>query len=295
MRSSPVPRLWRIIYALENTVSVAPKKTLIMGVMNVTPDSFYDGGKLSCPEAARMRAEELVRAGADWLDLGAESSRPGAEPIGLEEELRRLMPALEVAVGEGAPISVDTYRAETAQRALAAGANMINDITALRGDAAMAGVIANARCACVLMHMQGKPETMQHAPRYADVVDEVCAFFEERLAFALAAGIREDQIWLDPGIGFGKTHEHNLTLLRRLRECTRFGRPLLIGTSNKSTIGAVLDLPVAERMEGTAATVAIGIANGAHAVRVHDVKAMARVVRMSDAIVHGWTASGTMD
>jgi len=278
---------------LEIAVSAIPNKTLVMGVMNITPDSFYDGGRLACPEAARLRAEALVQEGADWLDLGAESSRPGAEPIGLDEELRRLMPALEVALGAGAPISVDTYRAETARRALAAGATMINDITALRGDDAMAGVIAEAGCTCVLMHMQGTPETMQKAPRYADVVDEVCAFFEARIAHAVAAGIREDQIWLDPGFGFGKTPAHNLLLLRRLRVFTRFGRPILIGTSNKSTIGTVLDLPVGERAEGTAATVAIGIANGANAVRVHDVKAMARVARMSDAIVHGWTAPGT--
>jgi dihydropteroate synthase len=265
-----------------------------MGVMNVTPDSFYDGGQLHCPEAARLRAEALVAEGADWIDLGAESSRPGATPIGLEEELRRLMPALEVVVGAGAAVSVDTYRAETARRALAAGAGMINDITALRGEAAMAGVIAEAGCLCVLMHMQGTPETMQAAPKYDNVVDEVCAFFEERLAFAVKAGIREEQIWLDPGFGFGKTVAHNLEMLRRLREFTRFGRPVLIGTSNKNTIGKVLDLSVGERTEGTAATVAIGIANGAAAVRVHDVKAMARVARMSDAIVRGWdeAASG---
>ncbi len=259
-----------------------------MGVMNVTPDSFYDGGRLGCPEAVRSRGEELIREGAHWLDLGAESSRPGAEAVGLEEELRRLMPALEAVVGLGVPVSVDTYRAETARRALAAGAAMINDITALRGDSAMAETVAEAGCLCLLMHMQGTPETMQRAPKYENVVDEVCAFFEERIAVAVAAGIKEEQIWIDPGFGFGKSVAHNLEMLRRLREFTRFGRPLLIGTSNKSTIGAVLDLPVSERMEGTAATVAIGIANGADAVRVHDVKAMARVATMADAIVHGW-------
>ena len=264
------------------------KSTLIMGVMNVTPDSFYDGGRLGCPEAARTRAEELLADGAHWIDLGAESSRPGAAPIGLEEELRRLMPALETVSGLGAAISVDTYRAETARRALAAGARMINDITALRGDAAMAETVAEAGCCCLLMHMQGTPETMQRAPRYDDIVDEVCAFFEERIAFSIKAGIKEEHLWLDPGFGFGKMPRHNLEMLRRLREFTRFGRPLLIGTSNKSTIGEVLGLPVNDRAEGTAATVAIGIANGADAVRVHDVKAMARVAKMSDAIVHGW-------
>lgn len=259
-----------------------------MGVINVTPDSFYDGGRLGCPEAARARAEELIHDGAHWLDLGAESSRPGAAAVGLDEELRRLMPALEAVVGLGVPVSVDTYRAETARRAIAAGARMINDITALRGDSAMAETVAEAGCLCLLMHMQGTPETMQRAPKYDNIVDDVCAFFEERIAFAVAAGIKEEHLWLDPGFGFGKSPAHNLEMLRRLYEFRRFGRPLLIGTSNKSTIGAVLDLPVSERMEGTAATVAIGIANGAEAVRVHDVKAMARVARMSDAIVHGW-------
>lgn len=263
-------------------------KTQVMGVMNVTPDSFFDGGQLGCPEAARTRAEAMLADGASWIDIGAESSRPGASAIGLDEELRRLMPALEVVLGAGAPVSVDTYRAETARRALAAGARMINDITALRGDGAMAETLAGSDCLCLLMHMQGTPETMQRAPRYGNVVDDVCAFFEERIAFALRAGIAEARIWLDPGFGFGKAHAHNLELLRRLREFKQFGRPLLIGTSNKSTIGEVLGVPVEERLEGTAATVAIGIAHGADAVRVHDVKAMARVARMADAIVHGW-------
>lgn len=263
------------------------KHTLIMGVMNITPDSFYDGGRLGCPEAARTRAEELAQEGADWLDLGAESSRPGAEPIGLDNELRRLLPALEAARAARLPISVDTYRAETARRALAAGADMINDITALRGDPEMAGVVAESGSRCVLMHMQGDPKTMQNAPRYDDVIDEITAFFEERLTFATEQGIRADRIWLDPGFGFGKAPAHNLEILRRLRAFKRLGCPLLIGTSNKSTIGHVLGLPVHDRAEGTAATIAIGIANGADAVRVHDVKAMARVARMADAIVHG--------
>lgn len=272
-------------------MSNSTPKTWIMGVMNVTPDSFYDGGRLNCPEAARTQAEALMADGADWLDLGAESSRPGAAPIGVDEELARLMPALEVVVGVGAPVSVDTWRAETARRALAAGARMINDITALRGEPAMAEVVAAAGCPVVLMHMLGTPQTMQQSPRYDDVIDDICAFFEERIAFATRAGIAEANIWLDPGFGFGKSVAHNLEMLRRLREFKRFGRPLLIGTSNKNTIGKVLDLPVSERLEGTAATVAIGIVNGADAVRVHDVKAMARVARMTDAVVHGLDVS----
>ena len=263
-------------------------KTQIMGVINVTPDSFYDGGRYTGAETAAAHAVELERDGADYIDVGAESSRPGANSIGLHEELRRLLPALE-AIGNRvrARISVDTYRAETARRALELGATMVNDITALRGDPAMAEVVAEAGCDCVLMHMLGTPKTMQRAPAYEDVVSDICAFFEERLDRAARAGLDPARIWLDPGFGFGKTPDHNLEILRRLREFTRFGCPVLIGTSNKSTIGKVLDTPVDERMEGTAATVALAIAHGAAAVRVHDVKAMARVARMSDAIVYG--------
>jgi len=272
------------------TVSVHPRttaRTQIMGILNITPDSFYGGSRFTVPEQARAAAEAMLADGADWLDIGAESSRPGADPVSPEEEWHRLAPILEGLAGLGAALSVDTYRADTARKALAAGATMINDISALRMDPAMAETVAEAGCKVVLMHMQGVPKTMQEAPRYNDVVAEVCAFFEERLAAAAAAGIREEHIWLDPGFGFGKTVEHNLELLRSLGTFRRFGRPLLLGTSNKSTIGTVLDLPVDERTEGTAATVAIGIWNGADAVRVHDVRAMARVARMTDALAGG--------
>ncbi|HEO70960.1 MAG TPA: dihydropteroate synthase [Candidatus Hydrogenedentes bacterium] len=263
----------------------ALERTLVMGVMNITPDSFYDGGKLNNPANALARGRELVRDGTDILDIGGESSRPGAEPVSIEEECARVLPVIEALRNVGAPLSVDTYRAETARRALASRVSMVNDISALRMDPEMAGVIADAGCACVLMHMQGTPKTMQRAPHYDDVVDDICAFFEERLAYATGQGIAEESIWLDPGFGFGKTVEHNLTLLRRLAEFKRFGRPVLIGTSNKSTIGAVLDLPVDDRMEGTAATVAVAICHGADCVRVHDVKRMARVARMTDAVM----------
>lgn len=262
-------------------------KTLVMGVINVTPDSFYDGGRITTPAAARVYAEQLIMDGADLLDIGAESSRPGAEPISAETELTRLAPVLEALHGLPVRISVDTYRAITARRALEYGAWMINDITALRQDPDMAEVVAEAGCPCVLMHMRGTPKTMQETPEYTDVVDDICAFFEERMTAAAKSGIREHQIWLDPGFGFGKTVEHNLALLRRLDTFKRFGRPLLIGTSNKSTIGAVLNLPVHDRLEGTAATVAIAILKGADCVRVHNVKAMARVARMADAVVYG--------
>lgn len=261
--------------------------TLIMGILNVTPDSFCDGGRIRGPEQAYDVAVCMCRDGADWIDVGGESSRPGAAPVGLDEELRRVLPVVEALRGLPAPVSVDTYRAETARRALAAGAALINDITALRGDPEMASVIAESACECVLMHMRGDPMTMQHEPKYNDVVDDICAFFEERLEAAAAAGIREERIWLDPGFGFGKTVAHNLELLRRLREFERFGRPVLIGVSNKSTIGKVLDVPANDRLEGTAAAVAVAIMNGADGVRVHDVRAMARVARMTGAILSG--------
>jgi len=263
---------------------LAGARTLIMGACNVTPDSFYDGGKYSGPSAAVGHVQRLAEDGADIIDIGGESSRPGAEPVTAGEEQARIFPVLDRLAGARVKLSLDTYHAETARGALARGVRMINDITALRGDPDMATVIAEAGCDCVMMHMQGDPKSMQDAPRYNDVVDDVCAFFEERMAYATMNGIREHRIWLDPGFGFGKTVGHNMALLRRLGEFRRFGRPVLIGTSNKSTIGAVLDLPVEERLEGTAATVAAAILNGADAIRVHDVKSMKRVAAMADAI-----------
>lgn len=260
------------------------QKTLILGVINVTPDSFYDGGRWLEPASAEQHARQLVREGADILDIGGESTRPGAAPVDSGTEQERVLPVIERIVGLGVPVSIDTYRADTARRALERGAGMVNDVTALRGDPDMARVVAEAACPCVLMHMQGTPQTMQDTPRYDDVVDDICAFFEERIAFAVSQGVAEDALWLDPGFGFGKTAEHNLTLLRRLGQFKRFGRPVLIGPSNKSTIGAVLGLPLHDRTEGTAAAVAIAIGNGADAVRVHDVRRMARVVKMADAI-----------
>ncbi len=260
-------------------------KTLIMGVLNVTPDSFYGPSRVDSAEAACERARAMVRDGADILDIGGESTRPGSEPLSAEEEIRRVVPIFEALAGSGFRLSIDTYHAETARRALALGATMVNDITGLRGDPAMAGVVAESGAECVIMHMQGTPGTMQAAPEYGDVIDDICSFFEERLEFACKAGIIESRLWLDPGFGFGKSVGHNLVILRRLGEFKRFGRPVLIGTSNKSTIGAVLDVPPEDRLEGTAATVAMAIAQGADAVRVHDVRAMARVARMCDAIL----------
>lgn len=256
-----------------------------MGVVNVTPDSFFDGGQHATTDEAVLHARDLVRDGADILDVGGESSRPGAAPVGAEEEQRRVLPVIERVQRYGAPVSVDTYKADTARKALRQGASIVNDITAFHGDPEMVDTVAEAGCTYVMMHMQGTPETMQAQPRYRDVVDDIGAFFEERMAFAVTHGVKEERIWLDPGFGFGKTVPQNLELLRRLGEFRRFGRPVLIGTSNKSTIGRVLNLGTEERTEGTAATVAIGIANGADVVRVHDVKRMARVAKMTDAIL----------
>lgn len=264
---------------------VLPDRTAVMGVMNMTPDSFYDGGKLPDAEAAHMAALAHIADGADLLDVGGESSRPGAEPVAPDEELRRVLPVVEALAELDVAISIDTYRASTARAALDAGAALVNDITALRGDPEMALVVAEVGCACVLMHMQGTPQTMQKAPTYQNVVDDICAFFEERIQFALSHGIAEEHIWLDPGFGFGKTPSQNLEILRRFAEFKRFGRPLLVGTSNKSTIGKVLGTTVDDRTEGTAATIAVAIMNGADVVRVHDVRVMARVARMTDAIL----------
>jgi dihydropteroate synthase len=266
-------------------IDPANPKTLIMGVINVTPDSFFDGGAVTGPESALDRARQMIEEGADLIDVGGESSRPGAGPVPVDVECARVVPVLEAIRPLGVPASIDTYHAATARRALECGVRMVNDITALRHDPEMAAVVAEAGCDCVLMHMLGTPRTMQADPRYEDVIDDLCAFFDERLNYAAARGIREEALWLDPGFGFGKTVAHNLTILRRLAEFKKLGRPILIGTSNKSTIGTVLGTPVHDRMEGTAATVAIAIAHGADAVRVHDVKTMARVAKMTDAIM----------
>lgn len=273
--------------------------TQIMGVLNVTPDSFYAPSRVGLgPSRVGLRpsrtesedsvhdcARSMLEAGAHILDIGGESSRPGSKPVGLEEELSRVLPALEAVRALDAHVSIDTYRAETARQALGLGASIVNDITAFRGDPEMAGVVADSDAECILMHMQGTPETMQQSPEYDDVMDTLRAFFEERIGYCLDAGVAQDRIWIDPGFGFGKTVHHNLTILNRLAELKAFGCRILVGTSNKSTIGAVLDSEVDDRLEGTAATVAISIQNGADAIRVHDVRAMARVARMTDAIL----------
>lgn len=260
-------------------------RTQVMGIFNATPDSFYDGGKYANSLEAEKRIIQMAKDGADILDLGAESSRPGSQLISMDEELKRLAPVLDLALATGLPVSVDTWKAAVAEYALRRGALVINDITAMRGDPGMAGVVAEHQAVCILMHMQGTPDTMQTAPRYANVITDVYDFLALRAEYAIAHGVRGDRIWIDPGFGFGKTLEHNLLLLRHLEQFKRLGFPLLIGPSNKSMIGDVLGLPPEERMEGTAAAVVTGIIKGVHCVRVHDVKTMKRIARMSDAIL----------
>lgn len=269
------------------------KKSLVMGILNVTPDSFYDGGRYADREAAVRRALQMVEEGADVIDVGGESTRPGSEPVDAEVEAARVVPVIE-ALRERVPvpISVDTYKAPVAEAALKAGACIVNDITGLHADPRMAKVAAEHGATVVVMHIKGTPKTMQQNPAYADLLGEVRAYLEEGCELALKAGVPEDRIWIDPGIGFGKTAEHNLELLRRLRFFRALGFPILVGTSNKSVIGQVLGLPVHDRLEGTAATVAVAIANGADGVRIHDVQAMKRVSAMADAIVRARAGEG---
>jgi len=257
-----------------------------MGVINMAPDSFAGDGLAGDAGAAEARGWEMREAGADLLDIGGRSTRPGAAPVETAEELRRTVPAIRRLVAVGLPISVDTFSSPVAAAALDAGAVAVNDITALRGDPAMAPLIARAAVPVVLMAGDDRREV-------PDVMVETLRFLRERLDAAAAAGIDEARIFVDPGYGFGLTVAQNMEILRRLRECASLGRPVLIGTSRKGSIGKVLNLPVHERLEGTAATVAVAIVHGADVVRVHDVRAMVRVVRMTDAIVRGvppaWT------
>jgi dihydropteroate synthase len=256
-----------------------------MGVVNVTPDSFFDGGRHFDPEAAVAQAIRLVEEGADLLDIGAESTRPGAEVIHETEERRRAIPVVTaVAKAVTVPISIDTSKAIVAQAALDVGAVLVNDVTALRGDHAMANVIARTGSGIVLMHMQGTPRTMQQAPRYDDVVGEISSFFEERVRFAMAHGIVRRQIILDPGIGFGKLLIHNLTLLAQLQDFMQFECPLLVGVSRKAFLAQIVNRPVQERLWATAAAVAMAVDRGAGIIRVHDVGAMKDVVQVTAAI-----------
>jgi len=259
--------------------------TKLMGVVNVTPDSFSDGGLYLDPEAAISHGWELVAAGAEILDVGGESTRPGADPVDAEEELRRVVPVVRGLRQLGCDISVDTSKARVAEAALESGATIVNDVTALRGDPGMAALCAGRGAGVVLMHMLGDPRTMQDDPRYDDVVAEVRSFLAERLEAAVAAGIAEERIWLDPGIGFGKTAAHNMELLRRLGELRQLGRPLVIGTSRKSFIGKVDGSAAGERLGGTIASSVLAAAEGAEVLRVHDVAEVRQALTVATAIL----------
>ena len=268
---------------------------LVMGIVNVTPDSFSDGGHWLDPAAAIAHGRELVAQGAQILDIGGESTRPGAEPVSEAEELRRVVPVIEglAAAGTGARLSIDTCKAAIAAAALDAGATIVNDVTALRGDRAMAALVAARGCDVCLMHMLGEPRTMQRDPAYGDVVDDVRAFLAERLQHAIDQGIEAQRIWLDPGIGFGKTIEHNLQLLRRLDELVALGRPLVVGTSRKSFLGTITGREAGERVAGTLATIVLALARGASIFRVHDVGPARDALLVAAATLSGSWATTT--
>ena len=257
----------------------------LMGIVNVTPDSFSDGGLFIDPERAIEHGRELVADGADLLDIGGESTRPGAAAVGEAEERDRVVPVIEGLAGAPVPISVDTSKLGVAEAALDAGASIVNDVTALRAEPRIAALCADRGAELILMHMQGSPRTMQRNPTYDDVVDDVKDFLAERLRFATGEGVAEERIWLDPGIGFGKTLEHNLELLRRLRELTELGRPLVVGTSRKSFIGTIGSAEVDQRLGGTIASCALAFANGAQILRVHDVREVGEGMRVAAAIL----------
>ncbi len=273
---------WR----LRDRVLYPGRSVLIMGIINVTPDSFSDGGRFAATEAAVAHGLQLVAQGADLLDVGGESTRPGAEPIDLDEELRRVVPVVrELAARTSVPLSVDTYKAETARQALAAGAHVVNDVTALRGDPEMAEAVRDFGAGVVLMHMKGTPPTMQAYPVYDDVTAEVAQFLEARLQAAADVGIAGSRVVLDPGVGFGKTAEHNLELLARLAELQRLGRPVCLGVSRKGFLGKLLGRSVTERLASSLAAVCHALARGAaQIVRVHDVAETRDAVRLFQAL-----------
>jgi dihydropteroate synthase len=256
----------------------------LMGVVNVTPDSFSDGGRYLDAEAAVAHGEKLLRDGAEILDVGGESTRPGAVEVDGAEELRRVEPVVAALAGE-ATVSIDTSKLAVAEAALDAGASIVNDVTALRRDPEIAALCAERGAGVVLMHMPGDPRTMQDNPAYEDVVDEIKAFLAERIEVAIVAGVEEGRIWLDPGIGFGKTLEHNLELLRRLAELRDLGRPLVIGASRKSFIGRIDGSEVDERLGGSIASSVLAATEGADVLRIHDVAETAQAMRVAEAVL----------
>jgi len=266
------------------------QKTYIMGVVNVTPDSFSDGGLYFNKDKAVQHALKLVEEGADILDIGGESTRPGSGPVSLEEEIRRTIPVIQAVSKEtDIPISIDTYKADVARQAVDAGASIVNDISGLRFDPEMPKVVAKYNVPVIIMHIKGRPKDMQQSPRYEALIPEILDYLRISIRLAAKFGIPEDMVIIDPGIGFGKTFEHNLEIINNLREFTFFGKPVAVGVSRKAFIGKILgDAPPSERLEGTAAAVAISIFNGANIVRVHDVREMSKIVKVADAIKRGY-------
>ena len=263
------------------------ERTIIMGTINCTPDSFSNGGQFKSAYEAVKRALQMVEEGACIIDIGGESTRPGSNPVPESKELDRVLPVVEMLRKESSVwISIDTYKARVAQEAIEAGADIINDISGLRFDQNMTNVAAENNIPVIVMHILGMPRNMQLNPVYDDVVKDIYNYFEKRIESLIQAGISKDNILIDPGIGFGKTTEHNLTLINNLHVFARLNKPILIGPSRKSFIGNILNLDVKNRLEGTAATVALSIARGAHIVRVHDVQEMVRVARITDAIIN---------
>jgi dihydropteroate synthase len=263
----------------------APVDPLVMGIVNVTPDSFSDGGQFLDAEAAIAHGRELIAEGADILDIGGESTRPGADPVDAGEEIRRVIPVIEALAADGARVSIDTTKAEVARRALDAGATIVNDVSAFRFDPELPAVVAEAGATCVLMHMLGEPRTMQKDPRYEEVVTDVKRFLEERIAYATGAGVDEQSIWVDPGIGFGKTLDHNLELIARLDEIAAIGRPVVFGASRKSFLGKLTGRQVDERLAGTIAANIIAHERGARVFRVHDVGPTVDALKVAAATV----------
>ena len=258
----------------------------LMGVVNVTPDSFSDGGEFLDPERAIAHGRKLAGEGADVLDVGGESTRPGAEAVSAGEELRRVRPVVEALAADGGPaVSIDTSKSAVAAAALDAGATIVNDVTALRADPDLAALCAERDSELILMHMLGDPRTMQENPTYDDVVDEVRTFLAERIEYAVSAGIDEERIWVDPGIGFGKTVDHNLELHRRLGELAELGRPIAFGSSRKTFIGKLTGAEVDWRLGGTIASNVIAYANGARMLRVHDVSPMRQALTVAEAVL----------
>ncbi len=264
----------------------APNHTLIMGILNVTPDSFSDGGKFTDPNQAADRALEMMVEGADMIDIGGESTRPGAEPVSLDEELNRTIPVIGAIRNQSdCLISIDTYKSAVAKAALDAGADVVNDISGLTFDEDMATLVAERNVPVILMHIKGTPRDMQKDPHYHNLIDEIKSFFQEQVSVAKAAGVSPENIIVDPGIGFGKGLEDNFEIIRELGQIRAMGYPVLLGPSRKSFIGMTLDLPVEERLEGTLASITAGMMNGARIVRVHDVKATRRAVTITEKIM----------